>query len=72
MILQSLYSYYQILLKDPDVEIAPPGYSAAKINFVLNLSSVGTLEDIIPLSSKFFDGKKERELSFRRMVVGLG
>lgn len=69
MILQSLYSYYQILLKDPDVEIAPPGYSAAKINFVLNLSAIGTLEDIIPLSTKFFDGKKERELSFRRMVV---
>lgn len=69
MILQSLYSYYQILLKDPDVEIAPPGYSAAKINFVLNLSAIGTLEDIIPLSTKFFNGKKERELSFRRMVV---
>ena len=69
MILQSLYRYYQILLNDPDVEIALPGYSATNVSFALNLSSTGELLDIIPFVSKLFDGKKERERNFRRMVV---
>lgn len=67
MILQSLYNYYQILLEDPDVEIAEPGYSAANVSFALNLSSEGGLLDIIPFTSKSLDGKKER--NFRRMIV---
>ena len=69
MILQSLYYYYQILLKDDSLEIAPPGYSAANVSFVLNLSSVGELLDIFPFTTKFFDGKKERERNYRRMVM---
>mgnify|MGYP001181852117 CR=1 FL=1 len=69
MILQSLYNYYQILLDDPDVEIAEPGYSAAKISFALNLSPDGELLDILPFTSKYFDGKKERERTYRFMVV---
>jgi CRISPR-associated protein Csd1 len=69
MILQSLYNYYQILLDDPEVDIAPPGYSAANVTFALNLSPEGELLDIIPFASKFFDGKKERERNFRRMIV---
>jgi CRISPR-associated protein Csd1 len=69
MILQALYDYYQILLNDPDVEIAEPGYSAAKISFALNLSSKGELLDILPFTSKYFDGKKERERTYRFMVV---
>lgn len=69
MILQALYRYYEIMLDDPEVEIAPPGYSAANVNFALNLSSKGELLDILPFTSKFFDGKKERERNFRRMVV---
>lgn len=69
MILQSLYNYYQILLNDPDVEIAEPGYSAANVGFALNLSPEGELLDIIPLPSKIFDGKKTRDVNYQRMIV---
>jgi CRISPR-associated protein Csd1 len=69
MILQSLYRYYEILLKDDSVEIAPPGYSAANVSFALNLSPDGELLDILPFTSKFFDGKKERERNYRRVIV---
>jgi CRISPR-associated protein Csd1 len=69
MILQSLYNYYQILLKDDSLDIAPPGYSAANVSFALNLSPTGDLLDIFPFTTKFFDGKKERERNYRRMVV---
>jgi len=69
MILQSLYNYYQILREDPDVEIAEPGYSTANVSFVLNLSPEGELRDIIPLTSNYFDGNKEKERNFRRMIV---
>lgn len=68
MILQSLYNYYQILLDNrSDVEIAEPGYSTANVSFALNLSQEGELLDIIPLTSKSSDGKKDRD--FRRMIV---
>jgi CRISPR-associated protein Csd1 len=69
MILQALYRYYGILLKDPELGVAPPGYSAANVSFSLNLSSQGELLDILPFTSKLFDGKKERERSYRRLVV---
>jgi CRISPR-associated protein Csd1 len=69
MILQSLYNYYQILREDPTVEIAEPGYGAANVSFALDLSPTGELMDIIPLASKYFDGRKERERNFRRMIV---
>jgi CRISPR-associated protein Csd1 len=69
MILQSLYNYYQILLKDDSLDIAPPGYSMANVSFALNLSPTGELLDIFPFTTKFFDGKKERERNYRRMVV---
>jgi CRISPR-associated protein Csd1 len=69
MILQALYNYYQILLKDDSLDIAPPGYSAANVSFALNLSPTGDLLDIFPFTTKFFDGKKERERNYRRMIV---
>ncbi len=69
MILQSLYRYYEILLKDPEAEISPPGYSAANVSFALNISAKGELLDIFPFVTRFFDGKKERERNSRRMVV---
>lgn len=69
MILQSLYNYYQILLNDPEAEIAEPGYSAANVNFVLNLSAVGGLTDIIPLSTPYSNRKKAGELPYRRMII---
>ncbi len=58
MILQSLYNYYQILRKDPDVEIAEPGYSNVPVSYALNLSEQGDLLDIIPLYVPVQQGKK--------------
>lgn len=69
MILRSLYDFYQILREDPDVEIAEPGYSAVNINFALNISPEGELEDIIPLPSKIFDGRTTRDVDYIRMIV---
>lgn len=69
MILQSLYRYYETLLKDPEAKVAPPGYSTATVSFALNLSSEGELLDILPFTSKFFDGRKERERNSHHMVV---
>jgi len=69
MILQALYNYYLILLRDDTMDIAPPGYSAANASFALNLSPKGELLDIFPFATKFIDGKKERERNYRRMVV---
>jgi CRISPR-associated protein Csd1 len=69
MILEALYRYYEILLKDKTLEIARPGYNAANVNFSLNLSTKGKILDIFPFTSKFFDGKKDREKKYRRMVV---
>ncbi len=61
MILQSLYNYYQILLNDPDVEIAEPGYSNAPVSHALNLSLQGELLDIVPLYVPVQQGKKTVE-----------
>ncbi len=69
MILQALYDYYQILLADPDLGISPPGYSATKVSYILNLSQSGELIEILPLYTKFFDGKKEGERLGRTMIV---
>ena len=68
MILQSLYNYYQILLKDPDVEIAEPGYSNAPVCYALNLSAQGDLLDIIPLTVPVQKGKKTVERPVRMNV----
>ncbi|KPL78807.1 CRISPR-associated protein Csd1 [Ornatilinea apprima] len=68
MILEALYRYYQILQKDPDVDIALPGYSAANVSFALNLSRNGDLLDILPLFEKVQRGKRVVEVP-RRMIV---
>lgn len=47
MILQNLARFYDILLEDKDVEIAPPGFSVVNINFLLNLSPEGELLDLL-------------------------
>jgi CRISPR-associated protein Csd1 len=49
MILQALTRYYDILLKDDESDIAPPGYSAMGISFALNISAKGELLDVFPL-----------------------
>ncbi len=62
MILQALNRYYDILQKDPDVNIAPFGYSMAKVSFALNIDDDGTLLDIFPLSRQVQRGKRTREV----------
>lgn len=68
MILQALYNYYQILCQDPDIDIAPPGYTNAPVSHALNLSRSGDLLDIIPLYEQVTQGKKTIERA-RRMHV---
>ncbi len=47
MILQALNSYYQRLATDPDVDIAPFGFSRQKISFCVVLNDDGTLHEFI-------------------------
>jgi CRISPR-associated protein Csd1 len=69
MILQALYNYYQILLNDPAVTIALPGYRSENINYGLNLSKDGELLDIVTLTSKISGREKDRETKYRVMRV---
>lgn len=68
MILQALTRYYDILARDPDSDIAPPGYSAVGVSFALNLSAQGELLDVFPLFDQVQQGKKTVEKP-RRMIV---
>lgn len=56
MILQALNDHYQRLLEEEDSEIAPPGYSAAKVSYALVLNLDGDIVDILTLAK--FQGKK--------------
>jgi len=68
MILQALNRYYGILLKDPDIGIAPFGYSTVGVSFALNISAEGELLDVLPQFSQEQRGKKMVEVP-RSMVV---
>ncbi len=68
MILQALTRYYDILSKDPESEIAPPGYSSVGVSFALNISVQGELLDVFPLFRQVQVGNKTLEKP-RRMVV---
>ena len=68
MILQALTRYYDILLKDDESDIAPPGYSAIGISYALNISAKGELMEVIPLFELVQRGKKMVEKP-RRMIV---
>lgn len=48
MILQALNSYYERLQTDPDVDIAPFGFSRQKVSFCVVLNDDGTLHEVIP------------------------
>ncbi len=61
MILQSLYRYYDILLRDPKTEIAPFGYSTVGVSFALNIDRHGELLDVLPLFVQVQRGKKTVE-----------
>lgn len=62
MILQALTRYYDILSAEAseseDSNIAQPGYSVANVSYALNLSTLGELLDIFPLSQQVQRGKK--------------
>jgi CRISPR-associated protein Csd1 len=68
MILQALYRYYDILSKDPESGIAPPGYSTVEVSFALELSSQGKLLNMIPLFELVQRGSKLDEKP-KRMIV---
>jgi CRISPR-associated protein Csd1 len=68
MILQSLYRYYEILSKDPESDIALPGYSSIGVSFALNISAQGELLDVFPLFEQVNQGKKLVEKP-RRMIL---
>jgi CRISPR-associated protein Csd1 len=68
MILQALTRYYDILARDPDSDVAPPGYSAIGFSFALHLSAQGELLDVFPLFEQVQQGKKTVERP-RRMIV---
>lgn len=58
MILQALNRYYDILVDDPNTEIALFGYSTVGVSFALNISAEGELLDILPQFSQELRGKK--------------
>lgn len=68
MILQALTRYYDILTKDPDSDIAPPGYNSVGVSFALNISAQGELLDVFPLFQQVQVGNKTVEKP-RRMIV---
>lgn len=68
MIIQALYRYYQILLEDPDVEIAVPAYSSTRVSFALDLTRDGELLDVIPLFIPVQRGNRVVEEP-RRVIV---
>jgi len=68
MILQALTRYYDILVADPDSDVAPPGYTKTGVSFALDISLVGKLQAIIPLYDLVIRGKKTVEAP-QRMVV---
>lgn len=68
MILQALHRYYEVLVNDPDTEIAPLGYSTIGVSFALNISAEGELLDILPQFSQEQRGKKMVEVP-RMMAV---
>jgi len=68
MILQALTRYYDILSKDPQSDIAPPGYSTVGVSFALNISEQGELQDVFSLLLPEQRGKKTFDVP-RRMIV---
>lgn len=64
MILQKLYLYYQRLNKNPDSDIASPGYSTEKIHFALVIDRNGEVVRVMDLRET--DGKKKYP---KRLVV---
>lgn len=70
MILQALNRYYEILLKDENLNdnLAHFGYSTVGVSFALDISQDGELLNVLPLFEQVQRGKKMVEVS-RTMIV---
>jgi len=68
MILQALSRYYDILLQDPESDIAPPGYSTVEVAFAIEISTKGKFENLIPLVDQVPMGRKIIDKP-KRMIV---
>lgn len=66
MILQALNHYYERLESDPDVDIAPFGYSRQKISFCVVLNDDGTLHEIVEET----DGNADKPRPKSLIVLG--
>jgi CRISPR-associated protein Csd1 len=66
MILQALNGYYERLESDPDVDIAPFGYSRQKISFCVVLNDDGTLHEI----AEETDGNTDKPRPKSLIVLG--
>jgi len=68
MILQSLARYYDILVDDPDTDIAPRNFSLANVSFAVVLSREGDLISLLSLFEEVPQGKKMVERPKRMFV----
>jgi CRISPR-associated protein Csd1 len=59
MILNALCDYYDILSRNAAAQIAPPGYSSAKIHYAIILNDDGSIFSTPDLTIPSSDGKKE-------------
>ena len=66
MILQALNQYYLRLESDPNVDVAPFGYSRQKISFCVMLNDDGTLDDFVVET----DGNQEKPRPKSLIVPG--
>jgi CRISPR-associated protein Csd1 len=64
MILQALNRYYQLLLDDPEADVAPPGFNSIQVHFSIVLSKEGKLLSLTPLLIE----EKRRGKSFERPI----
>lgn len=68
MILQALNDHYQILLKDPDTQIAPPGFSNVPVHLAIILDSDGCFLGLTSLMNEEQRGKLKVEVATRLFV----
>jgi len=68
MILQALNNYYQILLNDPESDIAKPGYSEVDVHLAVVLDENGNLLGLTSLMTEVQRGKKTVEIPIRLKV----
>lgn len=68
MLLQALNCYYDILMQDRNIEIAPFGYSTVGVSFALDISDQGVLLDILPLFEQAQRGNKTVDVA-RTMIL---